>query len=390
MNLIWIAGVGGLLFLSAYFSYGKLLSRKFDLDDSRPTPACEINDGIDYVPAEKQFLLGQHFSAIAAAGPIVGPILAAVWFGWLPVLLWIVGGAIFFGAVHDFSSLAGSVKHRAASIVELVKQHMGRKGHVLFMLFVWLSLIYVITAFTDLTSGSFVDPQSGGAVAASSFLYLLIGVAMGLCLYYLKLPLGLATWIFLPLVLAAIWFGQYIPLTVPPIGFLNSQQVWNVILLAYCFVASIIPVWILLQPRGYLGGYFLYGTLAAGVIGLFLGGEKIAYPAFIGFSSAKGVPLFPILFVTVACGTCSGFHGIVSSGTTSKQIAKESDCRMVGYGGMLLEGAGGWVMYRTQDARRMRVGLVTPQLAAELVADGVAVRAEGLPARLCAGPAAWA
>ena len=338
MNLIWIAGVGGLLFLSAYFSYGKLLSRKFDLDDSRPTPACEINDGIDYVPAEKQFLLGQHFSAIAAAGPIVGPILAAVWFGWLPVLLWIVGGAIFFGAVHDFSSLAGSVKHRAASIVELVKQHMGRKGHVLFMLFVWLSLIYVITAFTDLTSGSFVDPQSGGAVAASSFLYLLIGVAMGLCLYYLKLPLGLATWIFLPLVLAAIWFGQYIPLTVPPIGFLNPQQVWNVILLAYCFVASIIPVWILLQPRGYLGGYFLYGTLAAGVIGLFLGGEKIAYPAFIGFSSAKGTPLFPILFVTVACGACSGFHGIVSSGTTSKQIAKESDCRMVGYGGMLLEG----------------------------------------------------
>ena len=338
MNLIWIAGVGGLLFLSAYFSYGKLLSRKFDLDDSRPTPACEINDGIDYVPAEKQFLLGQHFSAIAAAGPIVGPILAAVWFGWLPVLLWIVGGAIFFGAVHDFSSLAGSVKHRAASIVELVKQHMGRKGHVLFMLFVWLSLIYVITAFTDLTSGSFVDSQSGGAVAASSFLYLLIGVAMGLCLYYLKLPLGLATWIFLPLVLAAIWFGQYIPLTVPPIGFLNSQQVWNVILLGYCFVASIIPVWILLQPRGYLGGYFLYGTLAAGVIGLFLGGEKIAYPAFIGFSSAKGVPLFPILFVTVACGACSGFHGIVSSGTTSKQIAKESDCRMVGYGGMLLEG----------------------------------------------------
>src|SRR3989338_6450237 len=231
MNLIWIAGVGGLLFLSAYFSYGKLLSRKFDLDDSRPTPACEINDGIDYVPAEKQFLLGQHFSAIAAAGPIVGPILAAVWFGWLPVLLWIVGGAIFFGAVHDFSSLAGSVKHRAASIVELVRQHMGRKGHVLFMLFVWLSLIYVITAFTDLTSGSFVDSQSGGAVAASSFLYLLIGVAMGLCLYYLKLPLGLATWIFLPLVLAAIWFGQYIPLTVPPIGFLNSQQVWNLILL---------------------------------------------------------------------------------------------------------------------------------------------------------------
>src|SRR3989338_3258649 len=152
MNLIWIAGVGGLLFLSAYFSYGKLLSRKFDLDDSRPTPACEINDGIDYVPAEKEFLLGQHFSAIAAAGPIVGPILASIWFGWLPVLLWIVFGAIFFGAVHDFSALTGSVKHGAASIVEMVRKYLGPRGYFIFLLFVWLSLLYVVTAFTDLTS----------------------------------------------------------------------------------------------------------------------------------------------------------------------------------------------------------------------------------------------
>lgn len=338
MSLIWIAGAGGLLFFAAYLSYGKFLGRRFELDDSRPTPACEIDDGLDFVPAEKKFLLGQHFSAIAAAGPIVGPILAAIWFGWLPVLIWIVGGAIFFGAVHDFSSLAGSVKHRAASIVELVREYLGRRGHILFMLFVWFSLMYVITAFTDLTSGSFADSQSGGAVAASSLLYLVIGVAMGLALYYFKVPLGRATWIFLPLVLAAIWFGQYIPITVPPIGPLSCQQVWNVILLAYCFVASIIPVWLLLQPRGYLGGFFLYGTLAAGVVGLILGGEKIAYPAFIGFTNAKGMPLFPILFVTVACGACSGFHGIVSSGTTSKQIAKESDCCAVGYGGMLLEG----------------------------------------------------
>ena len=338
MNLYWIALTVGGIFLGAYFSYGRFLSSQFDLKDTHPTPACEINDGVDFVPAKKQFLLGQHFSAIAAAGPIVGPILAAVWFGWLPVLLWIVGGAIFFGAVHDFSSLAGSVKHRAVSVVELVKSYLGPRGHVFFLIFVWLSLIYVITAFTDLTSSSFVEPELGGGVASSSLLYLLLGVAMGLVLYRLKLPLGLTTAIFIPLVCVAIWYGQKIPLRVPATSFASSQQIWNFILLAYCFIASVIPVWLLLQPRGYLGGFFLYGTLAAGIVGLFLGGEKIAYPAFIGFTNAKGLPLFPLLFVTVACGACSGFHGIVCSGTTSKQIEKESDCRMVGYGGMLLEG----------------------------------------------------
>lgn len=338
MNLYWIAlGVGG-LFLAAYFSYGRFLARRFGLEDDRKTPACEINDGVDFVPAKRKFLLGQHFSAIAAAGPVVGPILAGLWFGWLPVLLWIVGGAIFFGAVHDFSSLVGSVKHHAISIVEMMKEYLGKKGHLFFLLFVWLSLIYVITAFTDLTSSSFVEPELGGGVATSSFLYLLIGAVMGIALYIFKMPLGVATAVFLPLVLLAIWFGQSFPMILPTQTFLSPQQSWNVILLAYCFVASIIPVWILLQPRGYLGGFFLYATLAAGIVGLFLGGEKIEYPAFIGFTSAKGVPLFPLLFVTVACGACSGFHGIVSSGTTSKQIAKESDCHMVGYGGMLLEG----------------------------------------------------
>ena len=338
ISLYWIALMVGALFLAAYFLYGNFLSRRFDLREGRKTPACEINDGVDYVPAEKKFLLGQHFSAIAAAGPIVGPILAALWFGWLPVLLWIVGGAIFFGAVHDFSSLVVSVRHGANSIVEIVKDYLGPKGHLFFLVFVWLSLIYVITAFTDLTSGSFVEPELGGGVATSSALYLFIGIAMGIALYRFKLPLGIATLLFVPLVGLAIWYGQSIPLKLPAASFASPQQIWNVILLAYCFLASVIPVWILLQPRGYLGGFFLYGTLAAGLIGLFLGGEKILYPAFIGFTSPKGMPLFPFLFVTVACGACSGFHGIVSSGTTSKQIAKEPDCRMVGYGGMLLEG----------------------------------------------------
>lgn len=338
MSLYWVAIAVCSLFLLAYFTYGRFLARHIGLDPNRPTPATQINDGVDYVPAKKGFLLGQHFSAIAAAGPIVGPILASLWFGWAPVLLWIVGGAIFFGAVHDFSTLTGSVRHRAASIVEIVKDYLGPRGHILFLVFVWLSLIYVITAFTDLTSSSFVDPELGGSVASSSFLYLIIGVAMGVALHKFRFPLWLATLIFLPLVLVSIWYGQYMPLNVPVIFGLEPKMVWNILLLVYCFIASLIPVWMLLQPRGYLGGFFLYATLAAGIIGLFLGGEKIQYPAFIGWTSSNGMSLFPLLFVTVACGACSGFHGIVCSGTTSKQISKETDCHLVGYGGMLLEG----------------------------------------------------
>lgn len=338
MSLYAVALGTAALFGAAYFTYGRFLSRGFALDAAAETPAKRLNDGVDFVPAEKTFLLGQHFSAIAAAGPIVGPILAGLWFGWLPVLAWIVIGSIFFGAVHDFSSLTGSVRHGAVSIVELVRRYVGPRGHLVFLLFVWLSLLYVITAFTDLTSSSFVDPELGGAVASSSFLYLLIGVAMGMALYRFRWPLGVATALFLPLVIAAIWFGRSMPILLPAVYSLPPQKVWNIILLLYCLVASLAPVWVLLQPRGYLGGFFLYGTLAVGLFGLFLGGEAVQYPAFTGFTSAKGFPLFPILFVTVACGACSGFHGIVCSGTTSKQISKETDCRLVGYGGMLLEG----------------------------------------------------
>src|SRR3989338_7156746 len=215
MNLYWIALAVCALFLGAYFSYGRFLARHLSLDEKKITPACEINDGVDFVPAKKEFLLGQHFSAIAAAGPIVGPILAALWFCWLPVLLWIIGGAIFFGAVHDFSSLIGSVRHRSESIVEMVREYLGPRGHIFFLIFVWLSLIYVITAFTDLTSNSFVEPELGGGVATSSALYLLIGIAMGFALYRFKMPLNIATFIFLPLVLLAIWFGQFAPLRIP-------------------------------------------------------------------------------------------------------------------------------------------------------------------------------
>jgi len=347
MSLFAVAAGACALFAIGYAVYGRWLARWLELDPARTTPACAVNDGVDFAPARAPFLLGQHFSAIAAAGPIVGPILGALWFGWLPALLWIVFGAIFFGAVHDFASLVASVRHAARSIVELVHEHLGRTAHLFFMGFVWLSLIYVIIAFTDLTASSFAEPAYGGGVASSSALYLLAAVLMGLCLRLGRMPLWLATALFLPLVGLIIWIGQAIPLVLPAAWPIRPQLVWNGLILAYCFVASIIPLWILLQPRGYLGGFFLYVTLAAGILGLLLGGDRVQYPAFLGWTSPapigggaspRGFPLFPLLFVTVACGACSGFHGIVSSGTTSKQIAREPDCRPVGYGGMLLEG----------------------------------------------------
>ena len=338
MHLYWIILSVIALYSGAYFIYGRFLAKYLELDPNRKTPAVEINDGDDFVPTSKGFLLGQHFSAISAAGPIVGPILAGLWFGWLPALLWIAIANIFFGAAHDFGILVCSVRHRATSVVDIVKEYFGPRAHLFFSIFVFITLMYVITAFADLTSSSFANPELGGGVATSSLLYLLLSMLMGFCLKVLKMPLGVATAIFLPLVAVAIAIGPKFPTVIQPFAGLSPQQIWNIFLLAYCFIASIVPIWALLQPRGYLGGFFLYVVLAIGMAGAFLGGEKIQYPAFTGFTNLQGAPLFPLLFVTIACGACSGGHGLFCSGTTSKQIAREPDCKAVGYGGMLLEG----------------------------------------------------
>jgi carbon starvation protein len=333
------------ILLIAYLTYGRFLSRYLGLDDSRPTPACQINDGVDYVPAKAGLLLGQHFSAIAAAGPIVGPILAGIWFGWAPALLWIIIGSIFIGGVHDFTSLVASIRHKGASIGEIVRRNMSRTSYVLFLVFVWLCLEYVIIAFADLTAQTFRTVQSdqayGPGVAASSVLYIIASMALGILLYKFRLKLWIATLIFLPIVLFIVWIGPLLPAPVlSTLAGVGTKQ-WDMILLVYCFFASIIPMWLLLQPRGFLGGWLLYLTIAVGLIGALFGGFHVQYPAFnmgADFRSIlNGKLVFPILFITIACGACSGFHGIVSSGTTSKQLAKETDARVVGYGAMLLE-----------------------------------------------------
>ena len=356
MNLLLIVCLSGVILLIAYFTYGRLLARLLRLDPNVTTPAVELRDDVDYVPIEPKFLLGQHFSAIAAAGPIVGPIIAGVTFGWLPALVWILIGAIFIGGVHDITALTASIRHKARSIAEVVRDHMTARSYVLFLAFIWIALVYIIVAFTDVTAQSFVGPAteenggvSGAAIATSSMLYLLLPIVMGLLLRYTPLSLGLATVIFLPLVGVVIWAGQYIPFDMtavvnsfsPGLSDAESQNAaqksWDILLLAYCLIAGVVPVWLLLQPRGHLGGYFLYAALAAGAIGIVFGNNEVNYPSFTDWSHPKVGPLFPMLFITIACGACSGFHSLIASGTTSKQLRKETDAKSIGYGAMLLE-----------------------------------------------------
>src|SRR5690606_17126450 len=313
---------GGALLSACRFS-GRLLARPCRLDDQAPVPSATMAAGVDYVSTPPRYLIGQHFSAIAAAGPVVGPILAGAMFGWLPALLWIVVGSIFIGGVHDFASLVASVRHRARSIVEVVNEHMSRRSYVLLLLFVYIALVYIIVAFTDIVAGSFVGAQvledgttvTGGGIATSSLLYLVLPLAMALLMRFARLGLALATVIFLPLVAAAIALGQEAPLDLGAllgIDEVRAARPWAVLLLAYCVIAAITPVWLLLQPRGHLGGWLLYAALASGALGILVGGFTgdvgIEYPAFRGFTSENGQPLAPILFITIACGACSGFH----------------------------------------------------------------------------------
>jgi len=340
-----IIAVVFLLFISlAYHFYGGWVARQFELDDARITPAHTHEDGVDYVPTRPFYLFAQHFSAIAAAGPIAGPIVACQHFGWLPCLLWISLGVVTIGAVHDFASLTLSVRHGGHSIADVTGSIMGKTAGRAMMTFIWIALLYIIVAFTDITAGSFVSrPEEmagldlnfhpGGAVAAASIGYMLISVALGLVEKYLRPPMWLSTIIFVPLTFATCWAGTYYSEI-----FIFSATTWAMIILVYCAIASVVPVWILLQPRGYLGGFILYSAIGLGIIGVFFGGYEIKQPAFTSFDPIAGGSLFPFLFVTIACGACSGFHGLVCSGTTSKQIDKEKHMHHVGYGAMLAEG----------------------------------------------------
>jgi carbon starvation protein len=352
MNILVLVGIGTLILVAAYMTYGKFVSTKiFELDNSNKVPAVEMEDGVDFVPADAKYLAGQHFSAIAAAGPVTGPIIAGMTFGWFPTFLWIIIGSIFIGGIHDMGSLVASIRHKATGIADTMKTYVSNKVWILFNVFIFFTLVMIIVAFTDVTTSSFVNSieladgavVGGGATATSSILYLILPVIMGFVLKYTKMSLTVATIIFLPLVGVAIWVGQFIPFNLNEVLGLatpkDAQKIWNVIIIAYCFIAGIVPVWALLQPRGHLGGYFLYATLIVSFIGVIFGGFDTQYPAWTNaFGDDKfWSPMFPMLFITVACGACSGFHSLVGSGTTSKQLAKETDAKPIGYGMMLAE-----------------------------------------------------
>ena len=313
----------------AYRYYGSFLSRKCKLNDSIPTPAVEKEDGVDYSPTRASVLFGHHFSSIAGAGPIVGPILAAMYFGWGPTWIWILIGAILVGGVHDFGSTLMSVRNGGKSIADTMRGLVGEGAGKLFMLFVILALVYVIIVFLDLTANTFAKQP---AVATASGWFILVAVIFGFLMRSKAFSLGKLALIFFPLTFAGLAVGHYFPMIE------MGKDFWVYATLAYCFVAAVLPVGLLLQPRDFLSAGFLYAILGFGLVGMLIADETIQLPAFTGWESDKLGMLMPFLFITVACGACSGFHSIVSSGTTSKQIQKESDVRRISYGGMLVEG----------------------------------------------------
>ena len=353
MNAVVILLIGVAVLIVGYITYGRWLAKQWGIDETRTTPAHELEDGMDYCPAKAPVLLGHHFSSIAGAGPINGPIQAAV-FGWVPVLLWVLVGGIFIGAVHDFGALFASIRHKGQSIGEVIADSMGVKAKRLFLIFSYLTLILVVAAFASIVANTFmatydesgaldmVKSASNASTAIISILFILIAIVFGVFVYRRNAPLGVSTVlgvlaIVLCMVIGLNWHPLYL-----------SQKTWMIIVGIYIAVASVTPVWILLQPRDYLSSFLLYFMMAVAIIGIvgagITGQANLDIPAFTGFvdsaQNGSGVSLgmlFPALFVTIACGAISGFHSLVGSGTTAKQLDNERDARPIAYGGMLIE-----------------------------------------------------
>ena len=336
MMVIAIVVLGG-----AYLLYGRYLQKKWGIDPNAKTPAYEMEDGVYYVPADTNVVFGHQFASIAGAGPINGPIQAAI-FGWLPVLLWILIGGVFFGAVQDFASMYASVKNKGRTIGYIIEEYIGKLGKKLFLLFCWLFCILVVAAFADVVAGTFngftVPTVAGeavkkvaanGAVATTSILFIFEAVALGMILKYGKLHKWINTAIAIVMLVAAVVVGLNFPIYL-------TRETWHILIFAYIFVASVVPVWALLQPRDYLNSYLLIFMIVGAVIGVFVSNPSCNLQAFTSFN-VDGQYMFPILFVTIACGAVSGFHSLVSSGTASKQIKNEKNMLPVSFGAMLME-----------------------------------------------------
>jgi carbon starvation protein len=343
MTAVLIISTAIVLLIIGYVTYGSWLAKQWGVYPTKKTPALEMEDGVDYVAAKPAVLMGHHFSSIAGAGPINGPIQASV-FGWVPVFLWCVLGGIFFGGLHDFGSLFASIRHDGKSIGEVIKDSMGKKAHKLFIIFALLVLILVIASFVNVVAGTFMSSNSGvltsnptgnETTAMVSVLFIVLAVIYGMLTNRMGVSTQTGTIIGIVAILAMLVFGLNV-------GLIASRTFWIVFIGIYITVASLVPVWILLQPRDYLSSFLLYGMMVVALVGIvlsaFTGSAVFEIPAFTGWSTGIG-PLFPALFITVACGACSGFHSLVASGTTSKQLASEADTKPIGYGSMLIESA---------------------------------------------------
>jgi len=332
MNTIFLLILVLVSFFLAFRFYGRYLEKLWDVNSENKTPAHTRYDGVDYIPARHWVILfGHHFSSIAGAGPILGPVIAGVLWGWGPALLWIVLGSIFLGGVHDFSSLVLSLKHQGETVGQITKNILGERSKIIFSLFLWLALILVIAVFAAVTAKTFVEEPR---IVLPSFAFILIATLFGYLVYKKNANIVLITLLCLVLIALCLMAGKNIPLRIPGE---NPVKVWIFLLLLYSFVASVMPVNVLLQPRDYLSSFILFFGLFFGFIGIIISHPSTNTPFFISFNSSKG-PLFPMMFVMIACGAISGFHSLVSSGTTSKQIPDEKYARNISYGSMLTEG----------------------------------------------------
>ncbi len=329
MSLALLLSISGVILLLAYRFYGNFVYKKFGLNDKKPAPSHTHRDGIDYEPSKPIVVLGHHFASIAGAGPIVGPIIA-VTFGWIPAVIWILVGGIFFGAVHDLGSMAASLKTDGKSIGVIIRNQIGLRGKQLFIVFSFSTLILVIGVFSDIIAKTFV---SNPGVGSASILFILLAIAFGVMNKLIgskKISFILLSIVGVVLMYYFVYLGMQFP-------FELDYKIWIIALLGYAFIASVTPVSMLLQPRDYLNSFLLYGLIIAAVLGVFVANPTIEMSNEITFTDENLGYIFPVLFVTIACGAISGFHSLVASGTTSKQLDKESDAKVVGFGGMLIE-----------------------------------------------------
>lgn len=337
MNGLVIVLIGIVALSAGYLLYGRWLAKKWGIDPKAKTPAYTHEDGQDYVPSSKFTVFSHQFSSIAGAGPVTGPILASV-FGWVPVLLWLIIGGLFFGAVQDFGALYASVKNEGKSMGMIIEKYIGKTGRKLFMLFCWLFTLLVIAAFTDMVAGTFngvgldsaETAYANSAAASISMLFIVVAVIFGVIQKHVgKMNEWVKTVVAIALLVAMFAVGMKLPIYA-------SKTAWIYIIMAYLFLASVLPMWLLMQPRDYMTTFMLLGMIIGAVVGVVVAHPQMQLNAFNGFN-VNGSGLFPTLFVTIACGAVSGFHSLVSSGTSSKTVSNEKDMPMIGYGAMVVE-----------------------------------------------------